>query len=132
MLRQLEAVKLSYELSLYTPAEWQPGEDIIIPPPRTVEGARALLEDSSEPDWYYKICADPRRTEKEAITMSETRRQETAPLLRLLGHPVRLHIALQLHQQPQTVSALEMQLNIRQPNLSQHLAVLRAAGLLWL
>ncbi|OIV46334.1 peroxiredoxin [Sodalis sp. TME1] len=65
MLRQLEAIKLSYELALYTPAEWQPGEDIIIPPPRTVEGAQARLADSGAPDWYYKTCTDPRWAEKE-------------------------------------------------------------------
>ncbi|OIV46335.1 hypothetical protein BK025_12345 [Sodalis sp. TME1] len=63
--------------------------------------------------------------------MSPSRQQHTAQLLRLLGHPVRLHIALLLHQLPQTVSALETQLNIRQPSLSQHLAALRAAGLVY-
>ncbi|MDX5628357.1 MULTISPECIES: metalloregulator ArsR/SmtB family transcription factor [unclassified Brenneria] len=63
--------------------------------------------------------------------ITETQCEEMAALLRLLGHPIRLHIALLLHQQPQTVSALETQLNIRQPNLSQHLAVLREAGLVY-
>ncbi|MCU5772444.1 peroxiredoxin [Erwiniaceae bacterium BAC15a-03b] len=59
LLRQLEAIKLSYEVPFYTPAEWQPGEDTIVPPPRTIEGARARLEDSSAPDWYYKTCSNP-------------------------------------------------------------------------
>ncbi|PWC17861.1 ArsR/SmtB family transcription factor [Brenneria corticis] len=63
--------------------------------------------------------------------MPATRREEVATLLRTLGHPTRLHIALLLHRQPQTVSALETQLNIRQPSLSQHLAVLREAGLVY-
>ncbi|OON39810.1 hypothetical protein BTJ39_12315 [Izhakiella australiensis] len=63
--------------------------------------------------------------------MAETRGNNVAMLLRLLGHPVRLHIALLLHQQPQTVSMLEAQLNIRQPTISQHLAVLREAGMLF-
>jgi len=63
--------------------------------------------------------------------MSEIKCAEIAVLLRQLGHPVRLNIALLLHQKPQTVSQLEAQLNIRQPTLSQHLAVLREAGLLY-
>ncbi|WP_312950324.1 peroxiredoxin [Superficieibacter sp.] len=63
-LRQLEAIKLSYEFPLYTQAEWQPGDDTIVPPPRTVEGARARLADSSAPDWYYKTCANPWRNGK--------------------------------------------------------------------
>ncbi|MCL2898354.1 peroxiredoxin [Brenneria tiliae] len=66
LLRQLEAIKLSYELPYYTPAEWQPGEDVIVPPPRTVEGARSRLGDTGAPDWYYKTCANPRRVEKES------------------------------------------------------------------
>lgn len=58
----------------------------------------------------------------------EAKCHEIATLLRLLGHPVRLHITLLLHQQPQTVSMLETILHIRQPTLSQHLAALREAG----
>ncbi|MDX5628358.1 MULTISPECIES: peroxiredoxin [unclassified Brenneria] len=64
LLRQLEAIKLSYELPYYTPAEWQPGEDIIVPPPRTVEGALARLGDDNAPDWYYKTCTNPQSAEK--------------------------------------------------------------------
>ncbi|OON39809.1 peroxiredoxin [Izhakiella australiensis] len=56
-LRQLEAIKLSYEFPLYTPAEWQAGDDAIIPPPRTVEGVRQRREDASALEWYYKTCA---------------------------------------------------------------------------
>lgn len=62
------------------------------------------------------------------MKMMEAKRNEMAALLRLLGHPVRLHITLLLHQLPQTVSALEATLHIRQPTLSQHLAALREAG----
>ncbi|MCU5772445.1 metalloregulator ArsR/SmtB family transcription factor [Erwiniaceae bacterium BAC15a-03b] len=57
--------------------------------------------------------------------------EDMAALLRLLGHPIRLNVALILFQQPQTVSELEEKLQIKQPNLSQHLAVLREAGLVW-
>ncbi len=58
-LRQLEAIKLSYEVPFYTPAEWQSGDDTIVPPPRTIEGARARLGDTQAPDWYYKTCSNP-------------------------------------------------------------------------
>lgn len=53
-----------------------------------------------------------------------------ASYLKLLGHPIRLQTALLLFTQPRTVSDLEQLLQVRQPNLSQHLAVLREAGLL--
>lgn len=53
-----------------------------------------------------------------------------ASYLKLLGHPIRLQTALLLFTQLRTVSDLEQLLQVRQPNLSQHLAVLREAGLL--
>lgn len=56
--------------------------------------------------------------------------EDLSTLLRLLGHPIRLQVALILYFKPHTVSELEEKLEVRQPNLSQHLAVLREAGLL--
>jgi len=56
--------------------------------------------------------------------------EDLATFLRLLGHPVRLQVALILYLKPHTVSELEEILGVRQPNLSQNLAVLREAGLL--
>ncbi len=53
-----------------------------------------------------------------------------ATYLKLLGHPIRLQTVLLLLTQPRTVSELEQLLQVRQPNLSQHLAVLREAGIL--
>lgn len=53
-----------------------------------------------------------------------------ASYLKLLGHPIRLQAALLLFSQPRTVSELQQLLQVRQPYLSQHLAVLREAGLL--
>lgn len=63
--------------------------------------------------------------------MTSPRHDQLAALLRLLSHPVRLHITLLLRQQPQTVSALAAILRIRQPSLSQHLAALRDADLVY-
>lgn len=51
-----------------------------------------------------------------------------AGLLRLLGNPARLRIVLRLAAGPLSVGDLELELGLRQPNLSQHLAELRNAG----
>lgn len=53
-----------------------------------------------------------------------------AAYLKLLGHPIRLQAVLLLLEQERTVSELEQLLHVRQPNLSQHLAVLREADIL--
>jgi ArsR family transcriptional regulator, zinc-responsive transcriptional repressor len=50
-----------------------------------------------------------------------------AVLLRALGHPARLRIALELGTQEHCVHELVDRLGIPQPTVSQHLQVLRAA-----
>lgn len=50
--------------------------------------------------------------------------------LRALANPARLQIVLHLLPGEQPVADLEATLRIRQPNLSQHLAALREAGLI--
>ena len=50
-------------------------------------------------------------------------------LLRALANPARLRIALRLLDGACAVGVLEAELGLRQPNLSQHLAELREAGL---
>jgi len=52
-----------------------------------------------------------------------------AALLRAVSNPARLRIALCLLKGERSVSELENELGLRQPNLSQHLAELRNAGL---
>lgn len=54
--------------------------------------------------------------------------QSTA-MLRALANPARLRIALRLIGGECAVAELEADLGVRQPNLSQHLAELREAGL---
>jgi ArsR family transcriptional regulator len=54
----------------------------------------------------------------------------TARLLRLLGNEARLRIVLRVGEGEVSVADLEAELGVRQPNLSQHLAELRDAGLL--
>jgi DNA-binding transcriptional ArsR family regulator len=53
-----------------------------------------------------------------------------ANCLRIVSHPSRLAIVLFLLDGSSTVSGIEQALGLRQPNLSQHLGVLRDAQLL--
>lgn len=55
---------------------------------------------------------------------------EGAVLLRVLANPARLGIALRLLDGECSVGQLEEELGLKQPNLSQHLAEMRDAGLL--
>lgn len=50
-------------------------------------------------------------------------------MLRLLGNSARLSLVLRIGAGEVSVAELETELKIRQPNLSQHLAELRQAGL---
>ena len=54
--------------------------------------------------------------------------EAAALTLRALANPTRLAVALRLLQGHCTVAMLETDLGVRQPNLSQHLAELREAG----
>jgi ArsR family transcriptional regulator len=54
---------------------------------------------------------------------------EWAETLRAAAHPVRLMILAELLDQPKCVTAIRELLDVRQPNISQHLSVLRHAGL---
>ena len=55
--------------------------------------------------------------------------EAAALALRALANPTRFAVALRLLQSPCTVAMLEIDLQVRQPNLSQHLAELRDAGI---
>lgn len=48
--------------SIATPANWQPGEDVIVPPPATATGARERMEwddkDINRLDWYLTFKKD--------------------------------------------------------------------------
>ncbi len=56
--------------------------------------------------------------------------KEIADLLKLLANENRLLILCELSKEPQTVSTLLKTLNITQSGLSQHLALLKAHGIL--
>jgi ArsR family transcriptional regulator len=61
-------------------------------------------------------------------TMKDLKR--TAGLLKALGHPARLQIANMLRHGEACVCHLEAHLGYRQPYISQHIMVMRKAGLL--
>lgn len=63
-------------------------------------------------------------------TRDDLRNQEAAALFRSLGNPNRLAILGALLTGDRAVGELESELGIRQPILSQQLAILREAGLL--
>ncbi|MEX0630304.1 MAG: metalloregulator ArsR/SmtB family transcription factor [Chloroflexota bacterium] len=52
-----------------------------------------------------------------------------ADVLKALAHPRRLRIIHRLADGPAEVGALATELGMSQPNVSQHLAVMRAAGI---
>lgn len=54
---------------------------------------------------------------------------EVAALLKTLSHPARLMIVCTLVEHEYSVGELEQRLDIHQPHLSQHLTVLRGAGI---
>lgn len=55
--------------------------------------------------------------------------KEEAQYLKVLAHPTRLRIIEVLSQQEHCVSNLETLLNLKQANVSQHLALLSSAGI---
>jgi DNA-binding transcriptional ArsR family regulator len=65
----------------------------------------------------------------EATVSSEADRQRFAAIGRALGDPKRLCVLESLAAGEMSVSELSTRVNCQVPNMSQHLAVLRAAGL---
>ena len=55
---------------------------------------------------------------------------ESAELLKIVAHPVRLAILAEVIHGPKCVNAIQELLDVRQANVSQHLTVLRHNGLI--
>lgn len=54
ILRLLKALQTSDAHGVATPENWQPGEKVIVPPPKTAEAASARLNEGYEcVDWYF-------------------------------------------------------------------------------
>nr|WP_300093626.1 peroxiredoxin [Sedimentibacter sp.] len=57
LLRLIDSLQLTEVHNLYTPANWMPGEPVIVPPPHTLEGAMQRIKGESElpikcSSWY--------------------------------------------------------------------------------
>lgn len=66
-------------------------------------------------------CVDPRVMDEIEVLQAE--------IMRMLAHPRRLAIIHRLAEGPVEVGRIAADLRISQPNVSQHLAVMRATGL---
>jgi peroxiredoxin 2/4 len=55
ILRVVDALQIADEKAVATPANWKPGEDCIMPPPRTQADAEKRVADKGlkVTDWYY-------------------------------------------------------------------------------
>lgn len=54
LLRLVMALQTTDALDVSTPEGWQPGDDALLPPPRSVEGLQKKYEQGT--DWYFKRC----------------------------------------------------------------------------
>lgn len=65
----------------------------------------------------------------QAMMVSEERLEQWAELLKAMAHPMRLKIISVLIEGGQCVKNLSEFLHASQPNVSQHLAILRSRGI---
>ena len=50
----IDALQITDKHSVATPANWKPGNEVIVPPPRTIEEAEERTRNGSEcTDWYF-------------------------------------------------------------------------------
>lgn len=66
LLRVLQALQTADAFSVATPADWHPGDDVIVPPPGSCGAARERVEGKSEDthcyDWFFCTKKLPRET----------------------------------------------------------------------
>ncbi|WP_426377466.1 hypothetical protein [Desulforudis sp. 1031] len=54
ILRLIDALETADEYKVATPANWRPGDEVIVPPPVTQEMAEERLEEGLNwKDWYF-------------------------------------------------------------------------------
>ena len=67
ILRIVEALQTSDKHSVATPANWRPGEKVIVPAPQTAEGAEKRASEGYETaDWYFSKKDLPKQESSEA------------------------------------------------------------------
>ena len=58
VLRLIDALQTTDQHGVATPANWRPGEKVILPPPKTIEAAAERAQSGAEcTDWYF--CQAP-------------------------------------------------------------------------
>ncbi len=68
--------------------------------------------------------------QKSQMFTDSERLEHAIQCLKVLAHPLRLKILILLMEGPMNVSALERAVQSSQPNISQHLAIMRYRGML--
>lgn len=59
-VRLLEAMQASDKNGIATPEDWHPGDDVIVPPPKTYAAAKARKDEGySTTDWYFSTKPFP-------------------------------------------------------------------------
>jgi len=54
ILRLVKALQTSDKYGVATPENWQPGEKVIVPPPKTIADAKKRVNEGYEcTDWYF-------------------------------------------------------------------------------
>jgi len=54
ILRAIDAFQVSDKYGVATPANWQPGDDVIVPPPHTTDEAEQRLKEGYDcADWFF-------------------------------------------------------------------------------
>ncbi len=54
IMRVVQALQTTTQYGVATPANWQPGEAVIVPPPKTMEGAEERVQAGFDcTDWYF-------------------------------------------------------------------------------
>ena len=56
IIRTIDALRLVDEKKVATPANWKPGENVIVPPPRTTEDAEQRLHEKHEEYSSWYLC----------------------------------------------------------------------------
>jgi peroxiredoxin (alkyl hydroperoxide reductase subunit C) len=56
ILRIIDAIQFSYKYGYATPADWKPGDPVIVPPPATVEAAEKRLKEPGIECKYWWFC----------------------------------------------------------------------------
>jgi peroxiredoxin (alkyl hydroperoxide reductase subunit C) len=56
VFRVIDAIQFSYKYGYATPADWKPGDPVIMPPPATVEDAERRLKEPGIECEYWWFC----------------------------------------------------------------------------